>query len=151
MFHCRSRWSPRYAFGYASAGDATPSRRNAFYESRQHRSSGFGVRRPLRYLGYRLDLDDTQMRRVAAVLDGLKTEREQAKLDEARSLTDVASLVTKDGLSVDDLQAALVPRVRAAERLQLAVARAVQDIVSVLDAEQREEFAYLLNSKALTL
>ena len=35
-------------------------------ETRRHRSGGFGVRRPLRYLSHHLDLDDVQRRKFAA-------------------------------------------------------------------------------------
>ncbi len=155
MFHsfygCRRRYAYAHA-GSQSGHCATPSRKS-FYETRHARGGqgGFGVRRPVRYLGYKLDLDDDQMRRVAAIMDALKTEREQARLDESRTVTEVASLVTKEGLSVDDLRSALAPRISSTEKLNLAVARAVQDIVELLDVEQRQEFAYLLNSKSFTL
>ena len=109
------------------------------------------MRRPIRYLAYQLDLDDAQTRKIAAVLDRLKVEREQAKLDEARTVIEVASLVTQPELSVERLKEALAPRVTSAEHLQIAVAKAMHDIVCELDPEQREDFAYLLNSKAFVL
>ncbi len=148
MFHHCYRMYPRYAYAHAAA------HRNS-HESRRrrghHGGGSFGVRRPLRWLGYQLDLDDGQMRRIAAILDRLKTEREQASLDEARTVTEIASLVTRADVSVDELKDALAPRVASAERLQLAVARAVQEIVAELDQDQREDFAYLLNAKGFTL
>ncbi len=97
------------------------------------------------------DLDDEQMRRVAAILDRLKNEREQAKLDESRTVSELAALVTTEGVSIDDLKSALAPRVASAERLQLVVARAVQEITEVLELEQREEFAYLLSNRSIVL
>ena len=151
MFHHCHRWPSRYAYAYAGRG---PNSHNSRYESRRHRGThgaAFGVRRPLRYLAYHLDLDDGQVRRIAAIMDRLKTEREQAKLDEARTVTKLASLVTNPEAGVDMFKDALAPRVESAERLQLAIARAVQDIVVELDAEQREDFAYLLNSKTFVL
>jgi hypothetical protein len=159
MFHHCNRWSSRYAYGFARQvkhGNATDQN---LYHSRQYRSrSGtshfghdFGVRRPLRYLTYKLDLDDGQVRHIAAILDRLKIEREQARLDEARTVTKVAAMVTNPDVSVDMLRDALAPRVSSAEALQLAVARALQDIIVELDAEQREDLAYLLNSKAFVL
>ena len=159
MFHHCNRWSRRYAYAYAHASDGSRSSTHSDscgYQSRRHRghhraSSGFGVRRPLRYLSYHLDLDDGQMRRIAAIMDRLKIEREQAGLDEARTVTRVASLVTNPDVSVDMLKDALAPRVAIAEQLQLATARALQDIILELDAEQREDFAYLLNSKGFVL
>ena len=149
MFHRCYRWSPRYA--YAQPGQST------FYQTRGRRGghhgggSSFGVRRPIRYLAYQLDLDDDQTRRIAAILDLLKVEKEQAKLDEARTVIDIATLVTSPDVSVDMLKDALAPRVTSAEHLQIAVAKAMHDIVSELDMEQRKDFAYLLNSKAFVL
>ncbi len=154
MFHHYRRWSPGYAYAYGCSTGPRRHRKShsdATYESRRHGRSNFGVRRPLRYLSYHLDLDESQVRKVAAILDQLKNEREQAKLDESRTTSDLASLVTNPDLSVDMLKDALAPRVSAAERLQLAVARAVQQMAVVLDPDQREEFAYLLTSKTIVL
>ena len=156
MFHHCNRWSRRYAYAYGYVdGRSQKHSDSTNYESRRHRSrhsaGGFGVRRPLRYLAYHLDLDDGQMRRIAAIMDRLRTEREQAKLDEARTVTKVASLVTNPDVSVDLLKDALAPRVASAEQLQLATARALQDIIVELDAEQREDFAYLMNAKGFVL
>ncbi|MEE4280432.1 MAG: hypothetical protein V2I41_00705 [Pseudomonadales bacterium] len=154
MFHRCNRWSPRYAYGHS--GSQEPVQSNV-YQARGRRGghhgggSYFGVRRPIRYLAYQLDLDDAQTRKIAAVLDRLKVEREQAKLDEARTVIEVASLVTQPELSVEQLKEALAPRVTSAEHLQIAVAKAMHDIVCELDPEQREDFAYLLNSKAFVL
>jgi Spy/CpxP family protein refolding chaperone len=154
MFHRCYRWSSRYA--YAQSGQGQPGQ-STFYQARGRRGghhgggSSFGVRRPLRYLAYQLDLDDRQTRRIAAVLDRLKVEREQARLDEARTVIDIASLVTQPDISVDTLKDALAPRVSSAEHLQVTVAKAMYDIISELDPEQREDFAYLLNSKAFVL
>ena len=163
MFHHCNRWSSRYAYAFAGNGSrfnrssksANPtgheSRRHTGPRGSRHSGGGFGVRRPLRYLAYHLDLDDGQTRRIAAIFDRLKIEREQASVDESRTITNVASLVTNPNVSVDMLTTALAPRVASAEQLQLATARAIQDIVSELDAEQREDFAYLLNSKTFVI
>ena len=140
---------PRYAYAYAGSAHR-PFTSSKPYETRRHGGS-FGVRRPLRYLSYRLDLDEEQVRRIAAILDVLKTEREQAALDEARTVTEIATLVPHQELTVDALREALAPRVAAAERMQLAVARAANDIADALDDDQRHEFAYLLNAKSFSL
>ncbi|XOV83000.1 MAG: hypothetical protein ACFHXK_19370 [bacterium] len=154
MFHRSHRWSPRYAYGHCGSHEPNTS---PIYQARGRRGghhgggSYFGVRRPIRYLAYQLDLDDRQTRKIAAVLDRLKVEREQARLDEARTVIDIASMVTHPDLSVDMLKDALGPRVSSAEQLQIAVAKAMHEIVCELDPEQREDFAYLLNSKAFVL
>src|SRR5262249_3446293 len=41
---------------------------------------GFGVRRPLRFLAFKLDLDPEQVTELARILDQLKTERAQAEV-----------------------------------------------------------------------
>ncbi len=41
----------------------------------------FGVRRPLRFLAYRLNLNETQVEELAKILDELKTERAQAAVE----------------------------------------------------------------------
>ena len=165
MFHhfrSRGGWPRRYAYGYAACyaspehheQDRQRERDGSRYESRRHgrgRSGRSGVRRPLRYLSYHLGLDEDQMRRVAVTLDTLKMEREQARLDESRTVSSLADLVRKDDVSVDDLKQALAPRVDSAQRLQLAIARAVLEIKDVLDTEQREEFSYLLSNRTIVL
>jgi Spy/CpxP family protein refolding chaperone len=146
--YCRG-WPRGYAFAYATAGSST------WYETRHHggrsRGGGFGVRRPLRYLAYQLDLTDEQTRRLAAILDRLKTEQEQVRLDEARTVSALAELVTRERVAIGELEDALKPRVQSAERMQQVVARAIQDIQELLDAEQRAEFAYLLSNHTLSL
>ena len=159
MYHNCRGWSRRYAYGWAQAPryedtEATSSH----YESRHFggrrrssRSGGFGTRRPLRYLSYNLDLDEKQVRQVAAILDGLKMEREQATLDEKKTVAELASLVTRDDLSVEALRSALAPRLASAEHLQVSIAKGLHEIVGLLDADQRQEFAYLLRSGAFRI
>ncbi len=146
MYHHCNWWSRRYAYAYA-ASHASKS----YYASRRHHRGGFGVRRPLRYLGYQLDLDDDQMRKVAAILDTLKVEREQGSLDEKKTISELANIVTEGEVSIDELREVLKPRIESAGRLQLAVARAVLEMVEVLDEDQREEFAYLLRNGTVVL
>src|SRR5437870_11850393 len=51
---------------------------------------GFGVRRPLRFLAYKLELDDAQVESLARVLSDLKTERAQAAVDQRRTTATIA-------------------------------------------------------------
>ena len=120
---------------------------------RGHRSGNFGVRRPLRYLSYQLDLDESQRRQVAAALDSVKIEREQMALDEKKMVSELADLVHDGGsadaeakLSTDTLKETLSVRVRSNEQLQKRIAKALKQIVEVLDPDQRQEFAYLIRT-----
>ena len=164
-----------YAYGFATpddsfdedsfAGEAQQDERpggkrsrSTWYAQRGHRSrhgsrsGSFGVRRPLRYLSYQLDLDESQRRHVAAALDSVKIEREQMALDEKKMVSELADLVYDDAtdeshkLSTDTLKEALSTRVRSSEQLQKRTAKALKQIVEVLDPDQRQEFAYLIRS-----
>ena len=151
MYHYCNWWSRRFAYAHGTFDRSKSDYTRSNYESRRHRRGGFGVRRPLRYLGYQLDLDEDQMRKVAAILDRLKVEREQGSLDEKRTVSELANIVTKGDVSVEELRDVLKPRIDSAGRLQLAVARAVLEMVEVLDEDQREEFAYLLRNGTVNL
>ena len=137
---------------YAAAGGSMETSDSPNYqESRHrhgHRGGSFGARRPLRYLSYRLDLDERQQRQVAAILERVKMEREQAKLDEKKTVSELAGMVTGETVSVDGFQQALAPRVDSARNLQTALAKALQEMVDLLDTDQREELAHLLRSGA---
>ncbi len=113
--------------------------------------AGFGVRRPLRYLAFKLNLSESQMADLAAILDELKIERAQAALDARRATSALADAVSSGAF--DDARAAEagVSRVRSAERLRDAVTRALKRIHAVLDEEQRRKLAYLLRTGVLTV
>ena len=146
MFHC-NQWSRRlaYAQGYA-AGHQKP-----FYETRRSHRGGFGVRRPLRYLSYHLDLDEDQRRKIAASFERIKLEREQANLDQKKSDAKVADEFLRDDVSVDDLSEALAIRSQIDASLQSVLARELFEIAALLDTEQREEFAHLLRTGVLKI
>ena len=57
---------------------------------------GFGVRRPLRFLAHKLDLDEKQVVQLARILDELKTERAQAAVDDRRTLAEFADALAGD-------------------------------------------------------
>src|SRR5215831_12730761 len=64
------------------------------FSSPSAEGGGFGVRRPLRFLAWRLQLSETQVTEMARILNELKTERAQAEVDERRALTAFADAVT---------------------------------------------------------
>ena len=111
----------------------------------------FGVRRPLRYLAYKLDLGEKQVAELAKILTDLKTERAQADVDGRRTLAALADAVA--GEQFDEMKAAEGGQVRvgSAERLRDAVVKALGRIHAILDAEQRERLAYLIRTGTLTL
>ena len=109
----------------------------------------FGVRRPLRYLAYRLSLDERQTAEVARILDELKTERAQVAVDERRAVSAFADALEADVLDAAKLDEAASSRVRSSERLKGAVVKALGRIHAVLDPEQRKQFAFLIRTGAV--
>jgi Spy/CpxP family protein refolding chaperone len=109
----------------------------------------FGVRRPLRYLAYRLELDEKQTAELARILDELKTERAQVTVDERRAVSAFADALSGDVLDPAKLGEAAASRVRSAERLRDAVVTALGRIHALLGAEQRKQLAFLIRTGAV--
>ncbi len=118
---------------------------------REDFEGGFGVRRPLRFLAHKLDLDDEQIRGLARVLDELKTERAQAEVDRRRSVAAFADAVAGETFDAAKAEEGGELRVQSAQRLRQAVVKALQQMHGLLNAEQRTRLAYLMRSGALIL
>jgi Spy/CpxP family protein refolding chaperone len=111
----------------------------------------FGVRRPLRFLAYKLELDERQVAELARILDELKTERAQAEVDRRRSLSAFADAVGGEAFDAARATEGAELRVKTAERLRDAVTRALGRMHALLDNEQRARLAYLIRTGVLTL
>lgn len=111
----------------------------------------FGVRRPLRFLAFKLGLDEAQTAELAAILDELKTERAQASVDHRRSVSAFADAVSSAAFDGGKAAEAGKLRVASAERLRTAVEQALARIHALLNEEQRKSFAYLLRTGVLSL
>jgi len=102
-------------------------------------------------MAHQLDLDDEQIDTLAAILNVLKTERAQARLDERRSIAGIADAVEGEGFDANAAAEALGLRVAAAERLKQQVLETLEKTHAMLDSEQRKRLAYLLRSGQLTI
>lgn len=144
------RHSNQWPWHFAYAGCNTKTNK---HETRWHGRGGadFGVRRPLRYLSHRLDLDESQTRKMATVLNALKTEREQARLDETRTNAALAELMAKGTPTQEEVKEVLEPRVKSTETLNTETARSVISISEFLDEDQRKEFINLLLTGSISL
>jgi Spy/CpxP family protein refolding chaperone len=109
------------------------------------------VRRPLRFLAHKLELDEEQVTRLAAILSTLKTERAQAEVDQRRRTSALASVFEAAEFDAAKVDAAEREQALSAERLQQAVKSALSEIHALLDAEQRKKLAYLLRTGVLTV
>jgi Spy/CpxP family protein refolding chaperone len=112
---------------------------------------GFGVRRPLRFLAYKLELEPKQVEQLAKILDELKTERAQAAVDDRRSLAEFADALAGDTFDVARAAAGADRRVESSKRLRDAVVRALQQTHAMLNPQQRAKLAYLLRTGVLVI
>jgi Spy/CpxP family protein refolding chaperone len=111
----------------------------------------FGVRRPLRFLSYKLGLSEPQIGELAKILNQLKTERAQAAVDHRRSVAGFADALEGEAFDDAKAKAAAAERVKSAERLRDAVIEALRTIHRVLQPQQRAQLAYLIRTGALLI
>src|ERR1041385_1463020 len=112
---------------------------------------GFGVRRPLRFLAHKLDLDETQVMQLARVLDELKTERAQAAVDDRRALAEFADALSADPFDGARAAAAGQRRGDPNQRLGATVIRSLERIHALLRPEQRVRMAHLIRAGILVV
>lgn len=141
--HAYGGFAPHFAFAYATHGHS------------RHLGRGYcswnsgpllGVRRPVRHLAYRLDLDDAQVRELAEILDRLKTARAQADVDWRRSTADLAGALESGDFDAARADSAFDQRVRSAEQLRGETLECLKRLHRLLDPDQRRELAYLMRS-----
>ena len=111
----------------------------------------FGVRRPLRFLAYKLELAEEQVAELARILDEIKTERAQAAVDHRRALSAFADAVAGDAFDEAKANAGATLRLQSADRLRAAVVTALGRLHALLDPPQRARLAYLIRTGTLTL
>jgi Spy/CpxP family protein refolding chaperone len=109
------------------------------------------VRRPLRFLAYKLDLEEPQVTELARILNELKTERAQASVDDRRAVAGLADAVASESFDPSKAKAAAGARVGSAERLRDAVVAALGKIHALLTPEQRKKLAYLIQTGTLSI
>jgi Spy/CpxP family protein refolding chaperone len=113
--------------------------------------SAFGVRRPLRFLAHKLELDEKQITALMRILDELKTERAQAEVDDRRATAEFADAVEGEAFDGGKAGSAGERRVQSAARLREALTRALQEMHAILTPEQRQRLAYLIRSGVLSV
>ena len=111
----------------------------------------FGVRRPLRFLAYKLNLSEEQVAQLAKVLDELKTERAQSAVDDRRTVASFADALGLEKFDEAKAKEGGTLRVKSAERLRDAVVAALGKIHGLLDSGQRAQLAYLIRTGVLSI
>jgi hypothetical protein len=142
------------AYAFAGCGPSFGGAEQVF--SRAHHreeeifgAGGLGVRRPLRWLAWRLDLDPEQVSAAAKILERLKLERAQAAVDLRRAASDLADAVESGEFARARVDSAGNVRLAAAGRVQQAVARALEELHALLDFEQRQKLAALIRGREI--
>lgn len=111
----------------------------------------FGVRRPLRFLAYKLQLEEAQIAELARILDEIKTERAQAAVDHRRAISAFADSIEGDVFQEEKVKAGAATRLASAERLRDAVVRALARLHKLLNSDQRTRLAYLIRTGTLSI
>ena len=112
---------------------------------------GFGVRRPLRFLAHKLDLDEKQIVLLARILDELKIERAQGAVDERRALAEFADALAGEQFDSAKATAAGERRTESGKRLRAMLLRSLEQIHAVLNPEQRVKLAHLIRTGILMI
>ena len=111
----------------------------------------FGVRRPLRFLAWKLELDEKQVGEVAKVLTDIKTERAQGEVDARRAAALLADLAAAAQFDQAKAREAADLKVRSAERVRDELVQMLARLHAILSPEQREKLAYLIRTGTLQL
>jgi Spy/CpxP family protein refolding chaperone len=138
--HAGARGSERWE--YAMAGEDDPGSFGL--------GGHFGVRRPLRFLAYRLGLDEAQVGELARILDEIKTERAQAAVDHRRALSAFADAIWGETFDEARARSGAELRTKSGERLREAVVTALGRLHRLLQPAQREKLAYLVRTGTLS-
>ncbi len=111
----------------------------------------FGVRRPLRFLAYKLQLEEVQVAELARILDEIKTERAQAAVDHRRAISTFADAIEGDAFDESKARSGAALRLQSADRLGGAVVTALSRLHKLLDSQQRTRLAYLIRTGTLSI
>ncbi len=114
-------------------------------------SAGFGMRRPVRFLAERLELDGRQLSKLARIIEQIRIEREQAAVDLRRAAGELADALEGSDFESDTAEAGGQRRVDAARSVQSVVSRSLRELHDLLDADQREELASLIRTGSVKL
>jgi Spy/CpxP family protein refolding chaperone len=144
--YCGGHIPAMLAGGYCSPAETAGSYRAEFSPG-----ASFGVRRPLRFLAWKLDLDEKQTAELAKILADLKTERAQADVETRRAASALADLASAAEFDVAKAKEAADLKVKSAERVGSALVAALSRLHALLDQDQRERLAYLVRTGVVQL
>jgi Spy/CpxP family protein refolding chaperone len=157
--HWRSRhrtcgWDFGPSFAWAGASADGPRGAELYFSSGRGDdelgSAGLGVRRPLRFLAWKLDLTQEQIASIARILERLKIERAQAEVEQRRSAAALADALERETFDSAAASVAADHRADAARAVQKAVANALAEMHGALEPDQRRRLAMLIRTRQIT-
>jgi len=143
---CGNDWSAILSQACHSPSESADAHRAEFSPG-----ASFGVRRPLRYLAWKLELDERQTAELAKILGDLKTERAQADVEGRRAASALADLASAPSFDLAKAKEATDLKVKSAERVGAALVDALARLHALLDSDQRERLAYLVRTGVVQL
>ena len=129
----------------------TPAEPTDSYRAEFSPGMSFGVRRPLRFLAWKLELNEKQTAELAKVLADLKTERAQAEVESRRAASALADLASAAEFDLAKAKEAADLKVKSAEKVSGALVAALARLHALLDPDQRERLAYLVRTGVVQL
>jgi Spy/CpxP family protein refolding chaperone len=144
--HCGNDWS-----AILSQACHSPSESADAYRAEFSPGASFGVRRPLRFLAWKLELDEKQTAELAKILGDLKTERAQADVEGRRAASALADIAAAPSFDLAKAKEATDLKVKGAERVGAALVDALARLHALLDPDQRERLAYLVRTGVVQL
>ena len=153
-------WRKRASRGSYCGGDMSATLAHACrsvsepdeaYRAEFSPGASFGVRRPLRFLAWKLELNEKQTAELAKVLADLKTERAQADVEGRRAASALADLASAAEFDLAKAKEAADLKVKSAERVSSALVSALARLHALLDPDQRERLAYLVRTGVVQL
>ena len=156
MYHMRWWRLAHCEPSYAGAGCGTSPRGHEHgfgmrMEMHGHgHGPGRGVRRPLRFLAWKLELEEDQLGEVARILGELKTERAQGEVDHAKGVAALADAVSAESFDAARAAEGAAFRVASAERMRGATVKALEGLHRMLSPEQRRTLAYLIRTGSIS-
>jgi hypothetical protein len=147
-------FGPGLAWASATASDG-PREAEIYLSTRRSDdellgSAGLGVRRPLRFLTWKLDLTSEQIGAVARILERLKIERAQGEVEQRRSAAALADALEGERFDSAAASVAADHRADSARAVQKAVATALAELHAALEPDQRRRLAMLIRTRAIS-
>jgi hypothetical protein len=136
-------------------GDAVPRGTEIYFQTGRGDddllgSAGLGVRRPLRFLAWKLDLTSEQVAAAARILERLKIERAQAEVEQRRSASALADALEGERFDAAAAASAADQRADSARAAQKAVAGALAELHAALEPDQRRRLAMLIRTRSIS-